>query len=343
MHNPSGFKWTFCYCFFCSLIVFSWFAAATAASEVVVYTALDQVFSEPILKTFEIKTGIKVKAVYDIEATKTTGLVNRLIAEKKNPRCDVFWNNEVIKSIILKQKGVLQPYKSNSATDIPDVYKDKNGFWTGFAARARVLVANTNGLEPSNYPQSILDLTQPEFKDRAAIANPLFGTTATHVAALFAFWGNAKAQQFFRDLKANGIRIMDGNSVVKDRVGAGVVLAGFTDTDDASVGIQAGLPLKKIFPDKKGMGTLLIPNTVAMIADCPHPEQARLLIDYLLSREVEQKLAFCPSVQMPLRKDVPTPTDSVTIDQIKTMNVDFEKVAAVMNTSIRFIHKTFLN
>ena len=83
-----------------------------AQQEVVVYTSLDKVFSQPILEGFERKTGIKVKAVYDSEATKTTGLVNRLIAEKDSPRADAFWNSETGRTIVLKQKGVLAPYKS---------------------------------------------------------------------------------------------------------------------------------------------------------------------------------------------------------------------------------------
>ena len=68
------------------------------AEQVVVYTSLDQIFSEPVLREFEKETGIKVRAVYDVEATKTTGLVNRLIAEKNNPQADVFWNSEVGRS-----------------------------------------------------------------------------------------------------------------------------------------------------------------------------------------------------------------------------------------------------
>jgi iron(III) transport system substrate-binding protein len=328
----------FCILFFCVLC-----QPVSAGPRVVVYTALDQIFSEPILKDFEKQTGIQVKTVYDIEAAKTTGLVNRLIAEKANPQCDVFWNNEVIKSILLKKKGVLAPYVSPAAKEIPNTFKDKDGYWTGFAARARVLVANTKRLDASSNPLSIFDLTQPAYKGKAAIANPLFGTTATHVAALFSVWGEEKAKRFFLDLKANQVRILDGNSVVKDRVGAGAVVAGFTDTDDVNVGLQAGLPIQAIYPDKSGMGTLLIPNTVGLIANGPNGREGRKLIDYLLSKEVERKLAFCPSVQMPLRGDVPTPSGFVSIDQIKAMSVDYEKVADIMEASVRFIQKEFLN
>ena len=60
--------------------------------KIVVYTSVDQVFSEPILKLFENETGIRVMPVYDVEAAKTTGLVNRLITEKNHPQADVFWN-----------------------------------------------------------------------------------------------------------------------------------------------------------------------------------------------------------------------------------------------------------
>lgn len=112
--------------------------------EVVVYTSLDKVFSQPVLEEFERKTGIKVKAVYDSEATKTTGLVNRLIAEKDSPRADVFWNSETGRTIVLKQKGVLDPYRSPSAADIPSTFKDNQGYWTGFGARCRILIYNKN-------------------------------------------------------------------------------------------------------------------------------------------------------------------------------------------------------
>ncbi len=72
------------------------------ANEVVVYVSEDQVFSEPILRDFEVDMGIKVKAVYDTEETKGTGVMNRLIAEKNNPQADVYWANEPIRAIILK-------------------------------------------------------------------------------------------------------------------------------------------------------------------------------------------------------------------------------------------------
>ena len=92
---------------------------------VVVYTSVDQIFSEPILKDFEKKTGITVKAVYDTEETKSTGVLNRLIAEKNNPQCDLFWSGDPVRTIVLKNKGITKAYQSEVAKDINTVFKDK--------------------------------------------------------------------------------------------------------------------------------------------------------------------------------------------------------------------------
>lgn len=105
-----------------------------SAQVVVLYTAHDRMHSEPVIKMFEKKTGIKVKTVFDTEATKTAGLVNRLLAEKNRPKADVFWNNEIVRIIVLKKKGVLDTYISPNAKEIPANFKDPEGYWTGFAA-----------------------------------------------------------------------------------------------------------------------------------------------------------------------------------------------------------------
>jgi iron(III) transport system substrate-binding protein len=310
--------------------------------EVVVYTSLDQVFSKPVLDDFQEKTGTEVKAVYDVEASKTTGLFNRLLAEKTNPQCDVFWNSEVGRTIILKKEGVLTPYVSSSAKDIPAQFKDVNGFWTGFAARARVLVYNTDLLEESELPESIFELTEPGWKGRVAMGYPLFGTTATHVAALWAHIGQDKTEEYLKALKVNEILIVDGNAVARDMVVRGRVPLAFTDTDDVNVAVQSGKPVKMIYPDSQGMGTLFIPNTVAMIKDCPHPEEARILIDYLLSREVESRLAFSDSANMPVRDGVATPSHMPLQSSVKAMVVDYEDIAKNMEEASRFCQGLFV-
>ena len=110
----------------------------TSSRTVVVYVSEDQVFSEPILKDFERETGVKVNAVFDTEEAKSTGVMNRLLAEKNNPQADVYWANEPVRADVLKQQGISTPYRPVAAGEIPDQFKDPEGHWTGFSARARL-------------------------------------------------------------------------------------------------------------------------------------------------------------------------------------------------------------
>src|SRR5215207_1232261 len=80
------------------------------SAEVVVYSSVDDVFARPICEQFQKQTGITVKLVPDTEETKSTGLVNRLIAEKKRPQCDVFWSGDPIRAAVLKARGVSAAY-----------------------------------------------------------------------------------------------------------------------------------------------------------------------------------------------------------------------------------------
>lgn len=330
-----------CYFLFLAILV-GCKGRSNRQQSVVIYTSLDKVFSEPILRTFEKRTGIKVLAVYDSEATKTTGLVNRLIAEKDNPRADVFWNSETGRTIVLKRKGILEKYISPAAADIPAQFKDPDGCWTGFAARCRILIYNTDLVKNEDLPKSIFKLTEPKWKDKVALAYPLFGTTATHVAALFAHLGEEKAKAYFEALKANGVKIVDGNASARDRVAGGTVPIAFTDTDDAFVAIKQGRPVDIIWLDKEGVGTLLIPNTVALIKNGPNPEAGKKLIDFLLSREVEEMLAHSDSGQIPLRSDVKRPPHVPALDKIKAMKVDYEKIADLMEPTGRYMQKLFV-
>ena len=261
--------------------------------EVVVYTSVDQMFSEPVLQQFEEETGITVHDVYDVEATKTTGLVNRLIAEKDHPQADVFWNGEFAQTVVLKNEGLLTPYLSPEASDIPDYYIDPDQTWMGFGGRARILIINQELLEPEDYPQSIFELTTSHVPaDKIGIAYPLFGTTATHAASIYAALSPEGGYRFFQELQETGLRVVDGNSVVKDMVASGELVMGLTDTDDAFLAIDKGDPVEIVFLDQEedGFGTLVIPNSVAKIKNGPNPQEAQQLIDYLVSRETEKEL-----------------------------------------------------
>ena len=315
---------------------------SSSEQEVVVYTALDKEFSEPILEEFSDRSGIAALPKFDTESTKTVGLTQAILGERDRPRCDVFWNNEILNTLRLQREGLLEVYRSPAAADFPEMARSPKGTWHGFAARARILVVNTKLLADvpqDQWPESILDLADPRWQGKAAMAKPLFGTTATHAACLFAVWGDEKAKDYFRKLKENDVRILAGNKHVAQAVAAGQLVFGLTDTDDAVV-IQKTEPhVAIVYPDQgeDGLGTLFIPNTLSIIKGCPHPESARRLVDYLLSPEVEARLAAGPSAQIPLGPNVDAELQVQTPRTVKAMQVDFDAAADKWDTAAEFL------
>ena len=317
--------------------------SSTSMDEVVVYTALDREFSEPILNDFTKATGVAVVAKYDVESTKTVGLTQAIMAETNRPRCDVFWNNEILNTFRLEEKGLLATYRSPAAGSYPEYFRSANGTWHGFAGRARVLLVNTKVVPEANLPKSIYDLTDKKWKGKVGIAKPLFGTTATHAACLFAALGDDKAKEFFQSLKDNEIKIQGGNKQVAVAVGNGQLAFGMTDTDDAIIEVERGAPVVIVYPDRedKELGTLFIPNTLCIIKGAPHEENARKLVDYLLSPAVEEKLAIGPSAQIPLSTAVKLKPRVETPQTVHAMQVDFAVAVKKWETAAKYIHDEF--
>ena len=258
-----------------------WLVAALLAgcgkkgSSVTVYASQDQVYAEPILAEFSKQSGIHLRAVYDSEAVKTVGLVNRLIAEKSNPQCDVFWNNEELRTRQLEAKGVIER-------------------WVAVGSRSRRIVINTNLI--ASPPRSLVELTNAVWKGKVALAYPLFGTTATHFLALRQHWGAEAWQSWCRALQGNGPFLVDGNSVVVQMVGRGEAAVGLTDSDDIAAGQKQGFPIQALPLDEL---SLLIPNTVAVVRNGPHAAQAQRLLEHLQTEAVPQALIAAGALESP--------------------------------------------
>src|SRR6266849_3906234 len=233
-----------------------------------------------------------------------------------NGRRQAFLNQSVkvasnlSRAVALVDQGLTAAYVPETAATIPDRYKSANGMWTGFGARIRVILYNTDKVTLGEAPRSILDLTQPRWKGRFAIANPHFGTMSFQAAALFVKWGDAKASDFLRRLNDNGAVVAAGNSDVKDRVADGRVDIGILDEDDAVVAVREKKPVAIAIPDQNGsdaLGTPLMPNVALLIQGAPHVEQGQRFIDFLVSADAEKILADSDAAQYPLHPGVAGP------------------------------------
>src|SRR5690349_9054204 len=107
---------------------------------VVLYCAQDREFAVPILEDFQKQTGLPVVPKYDTEKDKSVSLYEELIAERNRPRCDVFWNNEIVSTIRLQKQGLLEIYDSPSDRPYRDEVTKSGPYWHEFATRARILI-----------------------------------------------------------------------------------------------------------------------------------------------------------------------------------------------------------
>jgi iron(III) transport system substrate-binding protein len=317
--------------------------AAGRAEQVVVYSALDREFAEPILNAYAKKSGVEVLPKFDVESTKTVGLTNLIISEARRPRCDLFWNNEILNTLRLRDKGLLARFSPKHAAELPPAFKAKDGTWYGFAARARILLVNTKLVADAVRPKGIEDLLDPKWKGQIGIAKPLFGTTATHAACLFAAWGEQRAKAFFRRLKSNDVRILSGNKQVATAVGSGQLAFGLTDTDDAMGEVDAGSPVSIVYPNRepKELGTLFLPNTLAILKNAPHPEAAEALANALLSPETEAELARGPSAQIPLLESTKASARVNTPKTVQPMAADFDAASRFWDRVAQFLAEEF--
>jgi iron(III) transport system substrate-binding protein len=295
---------------------------AGGPKEVVLYTSIDEPVARPILDAFTKQTGIKVLIKTDAEASKTAGLVETIRAERANPQCDVFWNNEPFHTINLAEEGLLAPYDSPAARDVAGQFKDPESRWAGDGLRLRMIAVSPKGERVTTIEQ----LTDPALKGRVAMANPAFGTTSGHVAALFVLWGNDRAERFLKDLKANDVKLLGGNGEVVKQVAAGNIDAGLTDNDDVDSMIREGGRLKGVpARTKDDPGTLALPCTVALVAGAKHADGAKQLIDYLLSADVERKLLDAKFTAAGVRGAAPA---------VPVVKVDYREVARAMPKAV---------
>ena len=324
-------------------------ATSASSTPVVVYVSVDRAFAEPLLAQFAEQLGIVVKPVFDTEASKTTGLVNRLRTERARPRADVWWSSEIYGTIELAREEIFAPYVPSTASDIPDAFRATDGLWTAFGLRGRVLAYRKPDSSSGDAPQHWWDLIDPKYKERIAMADPRFGTTRGHMATLLSTWGERPFRVFLEGLKANRVKRATGNSHAVILVRRKVVYWGMTDTDDVIVAQARGDDIEMEYPtmaipsehahgDKLKAGRLdaplWIPCSVALVNGSRNPAGAKKLIDLICSAATEEALYQSESRNIPVRAALRA---ALGIDVPPAAKVDYADAAAKLTEARRII------
>jgi iron(III) transport system substrate-binding protein len=159
--------------------------------------------------------------------------------------------------------------------------------------------------------------------------------------------GEKPSHEFFEKVSQNAV-VLSGNKQVATQVASGHLAWGLTDTDDALVEIDAGMPVAIVFPDQQPgqLGTLRIPNTVAVIEGCQHPVAAEKLANFLVSEDTEGRLAMGVSGQFPVRPEHPQQSraqldSSGQRKLVRWMEVDFSAAADLWQEASKYFETIF--
>ncbi len=314
---------------------------------VVAYVSADPQTAGPILQAFEAETGIRVDPLYDTEATKTTGLAERIRRESGRPRADVFWSSEPFAVEQLAAAELLAPITHPDLADHPTAWRRHDDRWFAFAGRARVIAFRPDRVSGDDVPTTWQALAEPRWRDQIAMADPRFGTTRGHVGALAAGWGPEAFDVWLDGLATNRVRrLPGGNAATVDAVARGEVMLGLTDTDDVMAAQSRGLAIDAVLPrhlaeGEAGGGTLLVPNAAGVVTGAPHADEAISLVAFLASPRVERLLRESPARHQPVAHpqiieiiEIIDTDDVHRFDEADPWRSSIEDVAAAMDAAV---------
>ncbi len=307
--------------------------AEAAPDRLVIYSGRKEKAIKPVADAFTKQTGIQV----DLKIGKVSGLANEIRMEKAHPRGDLFISTEGGIMEMLAKEGLLDPYQSAATKAVPDDFKSATGSWVGISGRARVILYNKNLVPEKDAPRSVLELADPKWKGKLAIAGTRERTSLAWAAALVAVKGEAFAKDYLTRLEANGLKILTDNTEVWQGVGRGEFTIGLTNSPNYYLAKKMGLPVGVVYPDQDagGLGTPINPNAAAVMKGAANPEAARKFIDFLLSPE-GQRILVGQDYEIPLIPEA-DPGEVLPAKSIKRPAVSAQRLAELEEPTLKLL------
>jgi iron(III) transport system substrate-binding protein len=220
--------------------------------------------------------------------------MKRIAAEKDKPLCDVFWSGDV--AVLENAKENFQTYQSPEAKALPAGYVEKEARWTASNAHVMIIMVNKSLVKANELPKTWKDLFNPKWKGKIVMANPeKSGSAYAQAYGIHKLYGWDGIKKLIDNAK-----ILDSSSLIYKGVAAGEYPLGVTMEYAAHRYIVGGdKNVGIVYPDD---GAFMAPEATGIVKNCPHPEEAKKFVDYLISKKVVDEI-FDKFSRRPARLD----------------------------------------
>jgi len=256
-------------------------------------------------------------------------VLDRIRSERENPQGDVWWGAPSTMFMNAAREGLLQPYHPSWANAVDGKFKDPDDLWYGTFLTPEVIAYNNQLLKESEVPKDWDELLQPEWKDKIIIRYPLASGTmrAIFSAMIWRFYKDSSdpgpGYDWLLKLDANTKEYAASPTMMQQKLARGEGLITVWNMPDIVFQSETkGYPFGYVIPES---GTPVVTDGIAMIANCKHPEQAKLYYEFVNSKESMIILAK-EHYRIPARNDIPSESlpEWIAGASIKPMDVDWE-------------------
>ena len=304
-------------------------AVETASEPLVIYSGRNKSLVEPILQRFEEQSGVELEVRYG----GTAELAATLLEEGKRTPSDVFIGQDAGALGSLEKAGLLSPISEEILARVPPAFRSPKGGWVGLSGRARVVVYNTERIQPEELPQQLDEVLDPKYRGRFGVAPPNASFQA-HMAVYRAVRGDQALMDFLAGLVANEAKTYSKNSAIVEAVLQGEIDWGLTNH-------YYLWRAKKEQPDAPGANFFMPGDEVsrfinlagaALLSDRP---EAMQLIEFLLSDEAQNYFAS-ETYEYPLVTGMHPAVDLLPLPEIGDQ-LDFARVSDSLEPTLEAI------
>jgi iron(III) transport system substrate-binding protein len=314
-------------------------ACSSDEDRLVIYSGRTRNLIDPLLQQFSEETGIAIDVVYDDSAN----LALAIDEEGSNTPADVFLSQSPGATGYLDGKGRLAALPGDVLSLVAADVKSGDGTWVGLSGRVRTLVYNTDLVAPADLPDSVLDLTAPEFKGQVAVA-PTNGSFQDFVTALRVEQGDDIAEEWLGGMAANDSPTYANNLAIVQAVGRGEVPMGLVNhyylhQERAE---NPDLAAANHFFPAGDLGSLLIVTAAAVIEGTDLPDEAAQFIRFMLGADAQQFFAD-ETFEYPLAAGVEPSGDVPPLSEISSTTIDLDELGGGLERTTQLIEQSGLS